>query len=219
MGKAITETAAEIESRDTNKSFKIVTLLGRENLSDPVPLGDIVLDFSSPQMALSLAQMAKERKIPFITGTTGFSKNEIEILKDISTEIPLLVSFNFSLGIALFARILKDIPSILGPSWDIQLSETHHKDKVDAPSGTAFRLLEALDPDETLRNSGALGVHSLRGGTVVGEHTVSFFGPHETLAITHRSEDRKVFAQGALLSCEKLIGKKPGFYTLEELMF
>jgi len=219
MGKAITETAAEMESRDTSKSFRIEALLGRENLSDPVPQGDIILDFSSPQMALSLVQMAKERKIPFITGTTGFSKDEIEILKDISTEIPLLVSFNFSLGIALFARILKDIPSILGPSWDIELSETHHKDKLDAPSGTAFRLLEALDPNETLRNSGALGVHSLRGGTVVGEHTVSFFGPHETLSITHRSEDRKVFAQGALLACEKLIEKKAGFYTLEELMF
>jgi 4-hydroxy-tetrahydrodipicolinate reductase len=170
-------------------------------------------------MALAMAQMAKDKKIPFITGTTGFRKDEIEILNNIAEEIPLLLSFNFSLGIALFAQILKDIPGILGPNWDIELSETHHKDKLDAPSGTAFRLLEALDPDERLRQSGALGVHSLRGGTVIGEHTVSFFGPHETLSITHRSEDRKVFAQGALLACEKLVEKKPGFYTLEELLF
>lgn len=219
MGKAIRETASEIESRDSSKSFEIVAFLGREQILDPSLQGDIILDFSSPQMALAMAQMAKDKKIPFITGTTGFRKDEIEILNNIAEEIPLLLSFNFSLGIALFAQILKDIPGILGPNWDIELSETHHKDKLDAPSGTAFRLLEALDPDERLRQSGALGVHSLRGGTVIGEHTVSFFGPHETLSITHRSEDRKVFAQGALLACEKLVEKKPGFYTLEELLF
>lgn len=219
MGKAIKETVIEMESRDRNKSFELVSFLGREQLSEPVPQGDIILDFSSPKMALAMAEIARKEKIPFITGTTGFSKDEMEALKDIAREIPLLVSFNFSLGIALFAKILKDIPQILGPSWDIELSETHHRDKIDAPSGTAFRLLEALDPDETLRNSGALGVHSLRGGTVIGEHTVNFFGPHETLSITHRSEDRKVFAQGALLACEKLLERPPGFYTLEQLMF
>lgn len=219
MGKALLETAAEMESKDKNKSFELVTLIGREQLSTSLPEGDIILDFSSPVMALAMAEIAIERKIPFITGTTGFNKDELERLKNIGTKIPVLVSYNFSLGIALFARILKEIPSILGPNWDIELSETHHKDKLDAPSGTAFRLLESLDPDGTLRNNGALGVHSLRGGTVIGEHTVSFFGPHETFSITHRSEDRKVFAQGALMACEKLITKGPGFYTLEELMF
>jgi 4-hydroxy-tetrahydrodipicolinate reductase len=219
MGKAIAETAREIESKGENKSFELVSMIVREQLSNTIPDADIIIDFSSPNMALSMAKTARDRKLPFITGTTGFSKDEMNILKEIATEIPLLVSFNFSLGIALFARLLKEIPSILGPTWDIELSETHHKDKLDAPSGTAFRLLDALDTDETLRNSGALGVHSLRGGTVIGEHTVNFFGPHETLSITHRSEDRKVFAQGALLACEKLVVKKPGFYTLEELMF
>lgn len=219
MGKAIGEAATEMESQDPNKSLVITSFIGRDEISEPIAQGDIILDFSSPRMALAMANVAKDRNIPFITGTTGFSKDEMDILKDISQEIPLLVSFNFSLGIALFARIIKEIPSILGPTWDIELSETHHKNKVDAPSGTAFRLLEALDPDESLRNNGALGVHSLRGGTVVGEHTVNFFGPHETLSITHRSEDRKVFAQGALVACEKLLNKEPGFYTLEDLMF
>ncbi|MDX9888592.1 MAG: 4-hydroxy-tetrahydrodipicolinate reductase [Anaerovoracaceae bacterium] len=219
MGKAIDETAAEMKSQIPNRPLEIASFIGREQVSEPIAQGDIILDFSSPSMALAMANVAKNRRIPFITGTTGFTKAEIDVLKDIAQEIPLLVSFNFSLGIALFARIIKGIPSILGPTWDIELSETHHKNKVDAPSGTAFRLLEALDPDESLRNSGALGVHSLRGGTVIGEHTVSFFGPHESLSITHRSEDRKVFAQGALVACEKLLTKEAGFYTLEELMF
>lgn len=219
MGKSITETAKEIESKNKNKSFELSKLIGRDQVSSLIPEGDIILDFSSPKQAMEMAQIAKKRKIPFITGTTGFNKDEMEVLKEIAKEIPLLVSFNFSLGIALFARILKEMPSILGPSWDIELSETHHKDKIDAPSGTAFRLLEALDPDETLRKNGSLGIHSLRGGTVVGEHTVSFLGPHESLSITHRSEDRKVFAQGALLTCEKLFEKPPGFYTLEEVLF
>lgn len=219
MGKSIIETAPNIHLENGEKGIELSPLIGREGLSEPIANGDIILDFSSPTMAITMANIAKERKIPFVTGTTGFNKEEMDILKNISKEIPLLISFNFSLGIALFAKIIKEIPSILGPSWDIELSETHHRSKVDAPSGTAFRLLEALDPDETLRKNGALEVHSIRGGTVVGEHTVNFFGTHESLSITHRSEDRKVFAQGALLACEKLLGREAGLYSLEDLMF
>jgi 4-hydroxy-tetrahydrodipicolinate reductase len=225
MGQALRETASAREG------IQIVAMAGRkENLSS-LPEGDLILDFSRPEMALHMADLAHERGLPFITGTTGFSSEELEALEIIGKDIPLLVSANFSVGIAVLAHVLEQAGSALGAEWDVELMEIHHHHKEDAPSGTAIKLLTALDPEGTrkkvygrqgftgLREKGEIGIHALRGGSVVGEHQVHFFGAQETLQFIHRAESRQVFALGAWVAAERLIGMPPGYYSLNQLLF
>ncbi len=153
------------------------------------------------------------------------------MLRALGTAAPVLHAANFSLGIAVFRRALAQVSDTLKPAFDIEIEEIHHNQKADAPSGTAKLLLSAIDPAGEYTpvygregNTGArtpkeIGVHALRGGTVAGTHTVSFFGPDEELSITHRAASRLIFVNGALHAAGLLTGRPKGFYALEDLLF
>ena len=152
-------------------------------------------------------------------------------MRELSAYAPVLYAANYSLGVAVFRRVLSQISDTLKPSFDIEIEETHHNQKADAPSGTAKLLLEAIDPageytpvygregNVGRRMKKEIGVHALRGGTVAGTHTVHFFGLDEELEITHRAASRQIFVSGALHAAHLLEGKAKGWYSLENLLF
>ena len=143
----------------------------------------------------------------------------------------MLWSANYSLGVAVLSRALRVIAPVLGPDFDIEITETHHNQKADAPSGTAKLLLEAVDPEHYLRpvygregscgrrEKDEIGIHALRGGTVAGTHTVHFFGPDEELELTHRAASRRIFVSGALKMARLLPEKPNGVYDLQNILF
>lgn len=197
---------------------------------DTAPKADVCLDFSGVGALPKVVDYARRTKTPLVSGTTGLTEPDMDLLRALSEEVPVIWTANYSTGIAVFRKLLRDYAPVL-QGWDKELVEMHHNQKVDAPSGTAKLLLSELDPDGTAavvhgregicgkRKPEEIGVFSLRGGTVAGEHTVYFFGEDETLQITHSASSRKVFAAGALRAAEAIIGREPAFYTLEQLLF
>ena len=165
-----------------------------------------------------------------VGGTTGLTEPDLDALQELGRELPVIWTANYSTGIAVFRRMLHDYAGVLA-GWDKEIVEIHHNQKADAPSGTAKLLLQELDPEGAAtvlhgreglcgkRKPEEIGVFSLRGGTVAGEHTVYFFGEDETLQITHRAASRRIFAAGALRAAQAICGRGPGFYTLDELLF
>ena len=183
---------------------------------------DVVIDFSHPDNLESVLDFVKTKKCALVYGTTGLNDNQIDDLKNASTEIPLFYSANFSYGIAVFEQILKRFAPLLKNDFDMEVQETHHNQKQDAPSGTAKMLVNALDPEDEYTKvygrSGFVGKHSLRGGTVAGEHTVYFFGDNETLEIKHSANSRQIFVNGALKAAQFVVNQKAGLYSMEDMM-
>lgn len=194
------------------------------------PKADICIDFSGAGALPLLADYIRRAKTPLLSGTTGFAEPDYEVLKELSKEVPVIWAANYSTGIAVLRKMLRDYASVLS-DWDKEILEIHHNQKADAPSGTAKILLSELDPQgEALtvcgreglcgkRKREEIGVFALRGGTVAGEHQVHFFGEDEALILTHRAASRRIFAAGALRAAEALTEKAPGYYTLDELIF
>jgi 4-hydroxy-tetrahydrodipicolinate reductase len=213
---------------------EIAASFGRDDLSalaDTGRIADVVLDFSRPEALPAVCSYVRRTGTPLLSGTTGYTEEQLSSLQALGAFAPVLWSANYSLGVAVFARLLRDISDTLKPDFDIELTETHHNQKADAPSGTAKLLLHAIDPEGRCRivtgregNCGRrekleIGVHSLRGGTVAGTHTVHFFGPDEELEITHRAAGRQIFVNGARKMARLLPGKPAGVYELETLLF
>jgi len=193
-------------------------------------IADVAIDFSSPSALPAIAEYIERTKTPLVSGTTGYSESELSMLKNLGELVPVLFSANYSLGIAVLSKALRLVAEGLS-HFDIELVEMHHNQKADAPSGTARRLISAIDPEgaralvygreglEAKRGSGEIGVHAVRGGTVAGEHSVKFFGNDEALELTHKASSRKIFAEGALSAASRLALLPCGYYTLEELLF
>lgn len=200
-------------------------------LKDAVVQADAVIDFSHRDMLEPLAEFVKRNRLPLVCGTTGLEEHHRAILKELSCEAPVLYSANFSVGIAVLRRVAAQAAAALGEDFDIEIVETHHNQKVDAPSGTAKILLDAVNPNGEYtpvygrqgmcgaRTKKEIGVHALRGGTVAGEHVVRFFGKEEEIALSHRADSRRIFAAGALKTAQLLCDKAPGLYTLEDVLF
>lgn len=200
-------------------------------LKSAVVQADAVIDFSHRDMLEPLAEFVKRNRLPLVCGTTGLEEHHRAILKELSCEAPVLYSANFSVGIAVLRRVAAQAAAALGEDFDIEIVETHHNQKVDAPSGTAKILLDAVNPNGEYtpvygrqglcgaRTKKEIGVHALRGGTVAGEHVVRFFGKEEEIALSHRADSRRIFAAGALKTAQLLCGKAPGLYTLEDVLF
>ena len=200
-------------------------------LKSAVVQADAVIDFSHRDMLEPLAEFVKRNRLPLVCGTTGLEEHHRAILKELSCEVPVLYSANFSVGIAVLRRVAAQAAAALGEDFDIELGETHHNQKVDAPSGTAKILLDAVNPNGEYtpvygrqgmcgaRTKKEIGVHALRGGTVAGEHVVRFFGKEEEIALSHRADSRRIFAAGALKTAQLLCRKAPGLYTLEDVLF
>lgn len=212
----------------------IAAALGRRDLDALGRMGrvaDVVMDFSRPEALPEISAYVRRTGTPLLSGTTGFTPAERRQLEALGEAAPVLWAANFSLGMAVFVRALREVSGVLRPDFDIEITETHHNQKEDAPSGSARLLLEAVDPAGTMRvvcgregNTGKrgrdeIGVHSLRGGTVAGTHTVHFLGPDEELEITHRAASRQIFVNGALHMARLLPGKPNGVYDLQKILF
>lgn len=204
------------------------------NLSDLETIGrvaDVAIDFSAPPALPAVAHYVRGTGTPLLSGVTGLSGAERAIFDDLGHFAPVIHSANYSLGIAVFRRALEEVAGVLKPDFDIEIVETHHNQKADAPSGTAKLLLDAVDPEHEYtpvygrqgrpgpRERKEIGIHALRGGTEAGTHTVSFFGPDEVLEITHRASSRQIFVNGALHTARQLVRMPKGRYELQELLF
>lgn len=185
---------------------------------------DAVIDFTTPEATRKHLWLAAKHHKPLVIGTTGLDDSDMAEMRDAARECPLLFSANMSIGVNLLAALVEQAATRLGPDWDAEIFETHHRNKVDAPSGTALMLGRATGRDPAppersgKRATGTLGYAVQRGGDVVGEHTISFFGPGERLEFTHRAHDRRIFAKGALRAVAWLKDKPHGLYTMRDVL-
>lgn len=195
---------------------------------------DVLVDFSAPAALEGNLDAAIAAGVPIVVGTTGLEERHHWLCDAAGESIPVLQTGNTSLGVTLLAHLVREAASKLGEDWDIEISETHHRMKVDAPSGTALLLGEAAakgrgidlaghsargrDGITGARISGDIGFASLRGGSVAGDHSVLFLGDSERLSLSHLAEDRSIFARGAVRAAQWLIGKKAGRYTMPEVL-
>jgi 4-hydroxy-tetrahydrodipicolinate reductase len=194
--------------------------------------GDVLVDFSSPSALPESLTRAVSEGIPILVGTTGLDEAAGELISRAAERVAVLRAPNTSLGITLLAELVQRAASILGPDWDIEIAESHHRLKADAPSGTALLLGHAaargrgteLDGEfgragtGLSRKPGAIGFAALRGGTVAGEHDVMFLGPKERIVLSHRAENRMIFAKGALAGARFLVGKPAGLYSMHDVI-
>lgn len=185
---------------------------------------DAVIDFTTPEATRKHIWLAAKHHKPIVIGTTGLSPDDMKEMQDASKECPLLFSANMSVGVNLLAALVEQASKRLGNDFDIEISEIHHHNKIDAPSGTALMLGKATGrpaaPFERSgrREQGTVGYAVQRGGDVIGEHTVTFFGSGERIELGHRAHDRSLFAKGALRAAAWLKEKPHGFYTMRDVL-
>jgi 4-hydroxy-tetrahydrodipicolinate reductase len=195
---------------------------------------DGILDFTVPGATIANVAIAAQRGLVHVIGTTGLSASDDAVIKSVTSRAVVVQSGNMSLGVNLLAALVKRVAQSLDDGFDIEILEMHHKAKIDAPSGTAFLLGEAAakgrgialdqhsargrDGTTGARKTGDIGFASLRGGTVTGDHSVIFAGPYERIELSHRAEDRMIFAHGALKAALWAHGKKPGLYSMADVL-
>jgi len=195
---------------------------------------DVVIEFSTPAATASHVALAAEQGIPVVIGTTGLSAAETEAVRTAARRIPVVWAANTSLGINLLLGLVEQVAARLGPDWDIEIMELHHRGKVDAPSGTALALgcaaaagrgttLDAVqqrgrDGITGARRDGDIGFAALRGGDAVGDHHVIFAGAGERLELTHRATNRAIYAKGAVRAARWVVDRPPGLYGMKEVL-
>lgn len=194
--------------------------------------GDVMVDFSAPSALQASLDRAIAASVPILIGTTGLDDFADRRISAAAKDIAVLRAANTSLGVALLSDLVERAASVLGPEWDIEILEMHHRQKADAPSGTALALGDAAargrgakmkaergrDGTNLRREEGAIGFASLRGGTVAGDHDVIFAGPEERLILSHRAENRMIFARGALAAAKFLVGQPAGIYSMRDVV-
>lgn len=189
---------------------------------------DVVMDFSHPDNLDEILHCLQKNPKALVIGTTGYTEQQISRIHEAAKKIPVLHTANFSLGITIMKRVATEIATALGENFDIEIVEKHHRGKIDAPSGTAIMLAEAIDPEKRLKRvcgrkghsprGYEIGIHALRGGTIAGEHTILFAGEDETLEITHRADSRQIFVNGAVRGALFIAGQPPGLYTMAHVI-
>jgi 4-hydroxy-tetrahydrodipicolinate reductase len=192
---------------------------------------DIIVDFSNASALTGLVDYALSRNMPLLIATTGLAEDQIELLKEASAKIPVFRTGNMSLGVNILCELVKKTAKILGEGFDIEIVEKHHNTKVDAPSGTALMLAEAAKEGvkdakyvyerqsrRQKREKNEIGIHSIRGGTIVGEHEVIFAGFDEVITLSHSASSRELFATGALKAAVFLAEQKPGLYSMADVV-
>jgi 4-hydroxy-tetrahydrodipicolinate reductase len=205
--------------------------------ADPLPVlagADVFFDFTAPEATVAYSELSAQARIVHVIGTTGLTPKHEERLKAAARHCRIVRSGNMSLGVNLLAGLVRRAAAVLGPDYDVEIIEMHHRHKVDAPSGTALLLGRAAaegrgialgensvrvrDGHTGPRPEGAIGFQSLRGGSVVGDHTVVLAGEGERIELTHRGESRDIFARGALRAAFWAFDKKPGLYDMADVM-
>ena len=179
--------------------------------------GEVVIEFTAPAVTVAHAKLSGALRIPMVIGTTGLSDGELKRLRAASRRIPIVFSPNMSLGVNVLFELVRIAAQRLGQAYDIEVVEAHHRHKKDAPSGTAKRLAQVL-ADARRQPVGAIPVHAVRAGDIIGDHTVILAGPSERLELVHRAHSRDVFAQGALTAARFVIGRKPGWYDMADVL-
>ena len=194
--------------------------------------GDVLVDFSTPEALHSSLDRATAAEIPILVGTTGLGGDADGAIAEATKRIAVMRAANTSLGVAVLSELVERAAQALGTDWDIEIAEMHHRMKADAPSGTALALGEAAargrgtamkpergrDGTGLKREEGSIGFAALRGGTVAGEHDVIFAGSEERLILSHRAENRMIFARGALAAARFLVGKPAGLYSMRDVI-
>ena len=222
-------TAAGVDLFDCKEQLSCPVYRDIEDVKEAV---DVVIDFSVPASVPTVLRFAQSRGIAAVIGTTGLGERELKLIRAASERIPVFQTGNMSLGVNLQVELVQLAASTLGSNFDVEIIETHHRKKVDSPSGTALMLANAVasisPEDEELvfgrheknkrRTDNEIGIHSVRGGTVVGEHQVQFIGNDEIIEISHRAFSKQVFAQGALRAAKFLVGKKSGLYNMKNVV-
>ena len=229
MGKAIAAAA---------KNRSEVTISGKVDRNDPLALSihdsDVVIDFSHTEATELVCRTCLENKKPLVLGTTGHTEKQIKLIEAAAQAVPILFAPNFSIGVNTLFWLTRKAAELLGLEFDLEIVEMHHRSKKDSPSGTAKRLGEILikarsrDYGKNVAHSrkgpigerphDEIGMHALRGGDVVGEHTVVFAGQGERLELTHRASSRETFALGALRAAQWIVGKSPGLYSMQDVL-
>jgi 4-hydroxy-tetrahydrodipicolinate reductase len=228
MGQAIAATAPDMGARVAG---------GADAQDDPAEVAaraDVLIDFSAPQALEAHLAAARAARKPIVVGTTGLSAQHHALIDAAAAEIAVLQTGNTSLGIGLLQRLVREAAARLGSDWDVEIVEMHHRHKADAPSGTALMLGQAAaagmgttlaeagvtDRAGTVgpRSAGTIGMASLRGGSVAGDHSVIFAANGERLEFTHRADDRGLFARGAVRAALWLAGKPAGRYTMDQVL-
>jgi 4-hydroxy-tetrahydrodipicolinate reductase len=212
----------------SNKDFTLTAALG--SADDPLPAiatAQALIDFTTPAASVALAELAAQARIVHVIGTTGFSEGDEAKIRAAARHAVIVKSGNMSLGVALLSALAKQAAKAL-PGFDIEIVEMHHNRKIDAPSGTALLLGNAVSEGRNIplepraptgaRQEGSIGFASLRGGTVIGEHDVIFAGPQERIVLSHIAEDRAIFAHGALAAARWGQGRKPGLYSMRDVL-
>ncbi len=203
---------------------------GIKNLSELKDHVDVILDFSNPANLDMIYEYAIKNNTPVVLATTGYNIAAEAKINELAKFVPVLKSANFSLGVLVMDKVLEMITPILKDSFDIEIVEAHHHNKVDAPSGTAKMFLNTLidktnyEPNfgrygNEKRKTNEIGVSSIRGGSIVGEHEVLYCGEDEVLSIKHSASSRKIFAKGALLACKFIVKQEKGLYNMKDVLF
>ncbi len=192
---------------------------------------DVIIDFSSPAVLESEIQWAKERGCAVVLGTTGYSADDIKYIDDCAKEIAVFKTGNFSMGVNLLVKLVREAAAALGENFDIEIIERHHNRKVDAPSGTALMLADSansafggekeyLNGREGIvgKRGKEIGIHAVRGGTIVGEHEVMFAGEDEVISLSHSARSKRIFAAGAVRAAKWVAGKPAGKYDMTDVL-
>ncbi len=223
------EIVAAIDYKTTDTNYAFATYTSFEDVTEDV---DVIIDFSNPAALDAILTYAKANSVPVVLCTTGYSEEQLQQIEDASKEIAVFRSGNMSTGINLIMELAKKAASVLYPDFNIEIIEEHHNQKLDAPSGTALMIADeissTLDDDidyeydrhskRGKRPTQEIGIHSVRGGTIVGEHEVIFAGPDEVIRISHSASSRKIFANGALNAAVYMADKKNGNYSMKDVL-
>jgi 4-hydroxy-tetrahydrodipicolinate reductase len=229
MGRALTEAVGADKALKLAGGFDI-----RDNAAKAIAKGDVVIDFTRPEATIANVGHCLKLGKAMVIGTTGFSDSQKKTIRDAAKRIPIVLAPNFAVGVNAVFKLSEAAAKILGDDYDVEIIEAHHRHKVDAPSGTALRLGEIIskslkrnlkgvakhgrEGDVGARPAKQIGFHAIRGGDIVGEHTVVFAGTGERVELTVRSQSRLTYALGALRAAKFLNGKSSGLYGIEEVL-
>lgn len=221
------EIVAGVDLNTESTSFPVYT-----DINEITEKADVIIDFSNPVLLDNLLAYSKVNKMPLVIATTGYDDNQKAQINDASKECPIFFTYNMSMGINLLANLTKKAVSVLGSDFDIEIIEKHHNQKIDAPSGTALMLADAIcekiDNDmkyeydrhskREKRTKNEIGLHAVRGGTIVGEHDIMFCGRDEIITLSHSARSKEIFAVGAVNAAVYMNGKDAGLYDMAELI-
>ncbi len=237
MGQTIADIAQSTEGLEISAGFDIDNSLTYDfpvftDIFSCNAEYDVIVDFSHPSVLDSIIRFSIQMDKPVVIATTGFSNKQKKHIENASMRIPVFLSANMSLGVNLLLKLVRQAAEALIDSFDIEIIEKHHNRKVDAPSGTALLIADSLNDAlggnmkyifdrhsmRRKRSTSEIGIHAVRGGTITGDHSVIFAGNDETLEIKHTAQSRNIFASGALKAAAFMHGKKPGLYTMNDLL-